>query len=127
MIRWIVGTSLRFRFLVVAFALAMMGAGGAAIGGTPVDVFPEFAPPRVEIQSDALGFSTTEIEDLITVPLEAALAGTPRLQTLRSKSVPGLSSVELIFQPKTDIWLARQLVTERLTTALPDIPSNTVS
>jgi CzcA family heavy metal efflux pump len=127
MIRWIVGTSLRFRFLVVAFALVMMGAGGAAVRGTPVDVFPEFAPPRVEIQSDALGFSTTEVEDLITVPLEAALAGTPRLQTLRSKSVPGLSSVELIFQPKTDIWLARQWVTERLTTALPDIPGNTVS
>jgi len=127
MIRWIVGTSLRFRFLVGAFALVMMGAGGAAVRGTPVDVFPEFAPPRVEIQSDALGFSTTEVEDLITVPLEAALAGTPRLQTLRSKTVPGLSSVELIFEPKTDIWLARQLVTERLATALPDLPTNTVT
>ncbi len=116
MLRWGVGSSLKFRFIVVALAVAMMYFGVAQIRDMPVDAFPEFAPPRVEIQTESPGLSTVETEEILTVPLEQVLAGTPELDVLRSKSVPGLSSIELLFEPGTDIWLARQLVQERLDT-----------
>ena len=64
----------------------------------PVDVFPEFAPPRVEIQTACLGLSASEVEELVTVPLEQPLNGMPGLDMIRSKSVPQLSSIELLFQ-----------------------------
>jgi Cu/Ag efflux pump CusA len=91
MLRWIIGSSLKFRFLVLAIAAALMFFGILRMRDMPVDVFPEFAPPRVEIQTEALGLSTTEVEGLVTVPLEEALSGTPGLDIMRSKSVPGLS------------------------------------
>ena len=123
MLRWIVASSLRLRFLVLASAAALMFFGIARLRDMPVDVFPEFAPPRVEIQTEALGLSTTETESLITVPLEQALNGTPGLDILRSKSVPGLSSILLIFKPGTDLIEARQLVQERLALAVKTLPS----
>src|SRR5512136_603523 len=120
MMRWIVATSLRFRFLVVAFATVLMGYGITQLGGMPVDVFPEFAPPKVEIQTISLGLSAVEVEQLVTVPLEMALNGVPGLDVMRSKSVTDLSDITLIFKPGTDLILARQLVQERLlTVALP--------
>src|SRR5690348_1506374 len=97
--RWLVATSLQFRFLVVFGAVVVMVLGVGRLGSMPVDVFPEFAPPQVEIQTEGPGMSTTEVEELITIPLEQALNGTPGLAYLRSKSVPALSSVRLIFQP----------------------------
>ena len=114
MMRWIVESSLKFRFIVIFLAVALMYFGFAQLRDMPVDVFPEFAPPRVEIQTEAPGLSTVETEELLTIPLEEVLAGTPRLDVMRSKSVPALSSILLIFEPGTDIWLARQLVQERL-------------
>ena len=121
MMRWIVQSSLRFRFIVVALAAAMLYFGIGEIRDTPIDVFPEFSPPRVEIQTESPGLSTVEAEELLTIPLEEALAGTPGLDVMRSKTVPALSSIELIFKPGTDIWLARQLVAERLDTVnLPE-------
>jgi CzcA family heavy metal efflux pump len=123
MMRFIVGSSLKYRFLVIAIAAALMFFGIARLRDMPVDVFPEFAPPRVEIQTEALGLSTTEIESLITVPLEHALSGTPGLDILRSKSVPGLSSILLIFKPGTDLIEARQLVQERLALVVRTLPS----
>src|SRR5215213_9410806 len=114
MMRWIVGASLKFRFLVLAIAAAVMFFGIAQLREMPVDVFPEFAPPRVEIQTEALGLTTTEVEALISVPLEEALSGTPGLDIMRSKSVSGLSSILLIFKPGTDLILARQVVQERI-------------
>jgi Cu/Ag efflux pump CusA len=68
----------------------------------PVDVFPEFAPPIVEIQTEAWGMSASEVESLVTVQLEEALNSTPGLDVMRSKSVPGLSSVKLLFKPGAD-------------------------
>jgi CzcA family heavy metal efflux pump len=121
--RWIVGSSLKYRFLVLAIAAALMFFGITRLREMPVDVFPEFAPPRVEIQTEALGLSTTETESLITVPLEQALNGTPGLDILRSKSVPGLSSILLIFKPGTDLIEARQLVQERLALVVRTLPS----
>ena len=123
MIRWIVGSSLYFRFLVLAAAAAMMFFGTKQLFGMPVDVFPEFAPPYVEIQTEGPGMSSEEIESLITVPLENSLNSTPQLDTMRSKSVPGLSAITLIFKPRTDIMQARQLVQERLAVAIRTLPS----
>ena len=88
----------------------------------PLDVFPEFAPPLVEIQTEAPGLSTEEVDALVTVPLENALNGLPFLKTIRSKSVLGLSSVVMIFQDGADVLRARQLVQERLALAQSRLP-----
>ncbi|HPU16523.1 MAG TPA: efflux RND transporter permease subunit, partial [Polymorphobacter sp.] len=89
----------------------------------PLDVFPEFAPPLVEIQTEAPGLSTEEVESLVTIPLETAVNGVPDLQTLRSKSVLGLSSVVLLFDRGTDVIRARQLVAERVAQAAAKLPA----
>jgi CzcA family heavy metal efflux pump len=123
MMRWIVGASLHFRFLVIAAAAAMMLVGITQLRNTPVDVFPEFAPPFVEIQTEAPGMSTEEVESLVTIPLENSLNSTPQLDVMRSKSVPGVSAIILIFKPGTDIMQARQLVQERLAVAIRTLPS----
>jgi len=123
MMRRLISASLRFRFLVIALASGLIVIGLAQIPSMPVDAFPEFAPPRVEIQVEAPGMSTVEVEELITVPLEEALNGTQGLAVMRSKSVPGLASINLLFEPGSDIWRARQLVSERLATAIPNLPS----
>src|SRR5215475_1018510 len=90
LMRQIVGFSLRFRHLVVAAAVAMMVLGIAVLPQMHVDVFPEFAPPRVVIQTACVGLSTSDVEQLVTVPLEASLNGVQGLDDLRSKSVPQL-------------------------------------
>jgi Cu/Ag efflux pump CusA len=116
MLRWMVGSSLRFRYIVVALAAGLMFFGVAQLRDMPVDVFPEFAPPRVEVQTPSLGLSASEVEALVTIPLEHAFNGIPGLDVIRSKSVEQLSSIELIFKPGTDLLTARQLVQERLAT-----------
>src|SRR5438874_11324124 len=123
MIRWIVEWSLKFRLLVVALALGMVVFGITQLRSMPVDALPEFAPPYVEVQTEALGLSASEVEELISFNLEELLNGTPFLQSMRSTSVPGLSSIVLYFQPGTDILRARQLVSERLSLAyaLPNV------
>src|ERR687893_2793101 len=114
---WLVTTSLRLRVLVLALSVVMMIVGVRAARRAPLGVLPEFAPPLVEIQTEAPGLSTEEVESLVSVPLENALNGTSGLKTLRSKSVLGLSSVVLIFREGTDLMEARQLVQERLAVA----------
>lgn len=124
MLSWLVSTSLRARVLVVALAGILIVVGIQTVRQAPMDVFPEFAPPLVEIQTEAPGLSTEEVESLITVPLENALNGTSWLETIRSKSVLGLSSVVLLFERGTDLMSARQLVQERLAivrNALPGV------
>ncbi len=121
--RWIVGRSLRFRFLVIAIAAGLIYFGIEQISKMPVDVFPEFAPPIVEVQTPCLGLSPEEVETLITIPLEQALNGIPGLDVMRSKSVEQLSSVKMIFKPETDLLLARQMVQERVSLITPSIPT----
>ena len=123
MIRWIVGSSLKFRFIVVAFSVAMMYFGIGQLRNSPVDVFPEFAPPIVEIQTPSLGLSAAEVEALVTVPLEDVLNGVEGLEVIRSKSVPQLSSIKLFFERGTNLLEARQLVAERLVTVTPTLPT----
>jgi CzcA family heavy metal efflux pump len=123
MMRWIVGSSLKLRYLVLAVAIGMMLFGFTRLRDTPLDVFPEFAPPRVEIQTLSLGLSSTEVESLVTIPLEEALNGVAGLDVIRSTSVSDLSSIELLFDRGTDILQARQLVSERVQTVTPSLPT----
>ena len=121
--RWIVSRSLRFRWLVLFAAAGLIAYGVAQIPNTKVDVFPEFSPAQVEIQTIALGNSSNEVEEFITVPIEERLNGLPGLQDLRSKSVSQLSSIRLIFERGTDEMRARQLVQERLAQVTSDLPT----
>ena len=123
MLKWVIGSSLKYRFLVIAFAGGLMFFGVQQLRHTPIDVFPEFAPPRVEVQTPSLGLSSTEVEALVTIPLEQSLAGIPGVDELRSKSVEGLSSVLLIFDRGTDLLTARQLVSERIAVIAPTLPT----
>ena len=123
MFRWIIGSSLQFRFLVLGVAAALVVFGTLQVGKMPVDVFPEFAPPVVQVQTEALGLSASEVEGLITLNLEELLSGVPWLKSIRSESVSGLSSILLTFDRGTDIMKARQMIQERLTLAytLPNV------
>jgi CzcA family heavy metal efflux pump len=122
MLNQIVSTSLTLRGIVVILAVILLLVGFRTLPNTQLDVFPEFAPPLVEIQTEAVGLSTTEVESLVTTPIENSLNGLTALKTLRSKSVLGLSSVVLIFAPGTDLMSARQLVQERLSLAASRLP-----
>ena len=123
MLRRIVASSLRYRFIVVAIAAGTMLFGVQELRTSPVDVFPEFAPPRVEIQTAALGLSASDVESFVTVPLEQALAGLPSIDILRSNSVAQLSQIELIFKPDADLMHSRQLVQERIESVTPSLPT----
>ncbi len=122
MLKKLIHTAVRARLLVILLAIALMMVGVHIVKEVPLDVFPEFAPVKVEIQTEAPGLSTEEVEQLISMPLEHALNGTPGLKTLRSKSVLGLSSVVMLFADGTDIFQARQYVQERLALAASRLP-----
>jgi Cu/Ag efflux pump CusA len=124
--RWVLGSGLRFWRLVVALAIGVVVFGIAQLRSAPVDVYPEFTPPAVQIQTEALGLSAAEVEQLITVPLEQDLLnGVPWLDRIHSSSMPGLSAIDLTFQPGTNLYAARQMVQERMTQAhaLPNVGS----
>ena len=123
MFRWIIGSSLQFRFLVLGVAAALVVFGSVQLTKMPVDVFPEFAPPIVEVQTEAAGLNAEEVQDMITLNLEELLSGVPWLESIRSQSVTGLSSIVLTFKHGTDIMKARQMMQERLTLAytLPNV------
>ncbi|WBO86831.1 efflux RND transporter permease subunit [Hymenobacter yonginensis] len=120
--KWIIESALRLRLVVVTLFGVLLVAGLQVVRNTPLDVFPEFAPPYVEVQTEAPGLSTAEVEALVSVPLENALNGTPDVKKIRSKSVLGLSSVVLYFPQGIDINNARQAVQERLARVAPTLP-----
>lgn len=120
--RTLVATALRLRWVVVALSVLLLVAGWQVIRTTPLDVFPEFSPILVEVQTEAPGLSTTEVESLVTTPIENALNGVKGMKTMRSKSVLGLSSVVLIFADGTELMADRQLVQERLLTLAGQLP-----
>ena len=121
--RSIVAASLRYRYLIVFMAVVLMVFGISRLKNSAVDVFPEFAPPKVEVQTLSTGLSASAVEELVTVPLEQALYGVPGLDVMRSRSVPDLSDIVLIFKPGTDLIKARQLVNERLQSVYPTLPT----
>ena len=124
MFHWLIGSSLKFRFLVVAAAVTLMVYGMDQLRKIPVDVFPEFAPPVVEIQTEGPGMSAEEVEELITIPLEFMLRGTPGLDVMRSTTVNALSQIRMIFERGEDLMLARQRVQEMLKLAIPHLPTS---
>ena len=121
--RWIVARSLRFRWLAVFGAAAVLFFGFLQARDAPLDVFPEFAPPIVEVQTIALGNTSTEVEELITIPIEDALNGIEGLDKMRSYSVEQLSSIKLYFKRGTDLYRSRQLVQERLAGVTSQLPT----
>ena len=122
--RGLIHSSLQYRFLVIVIAIALIATGFNQIRSMPVDVLPEFSPPYVEIQTEAPGLSAKEVEGIVTVSLEQSmLAGVPWLESIRSTSMPGLSSIFLYFEPGTDLNRARQLVGERIALSAALLPA----
>src|SRR6266480_1766163 len=120
----IVLACLRLRIVVVAIAAVLVAAGLWQIRQAPLDVVPEFSPETLQVRTEALGLSAAEVESLITVPLEAdLLVGVPWLKSIESESITGVSSIDLLFAPGTDLMRARQMVNERMTQAraLPNV------
>lgn len=114
MLNSIVKWSIAQRWLVVIASMLISLWGIRVLTQMPLDVFPAFAPPQVEIQVEADGLAPEEIESLVTRPIESAINGTPGLESLRSASAVGISAIKAVFSWNTDIYRARQLVTERL-------------
>lgn len=114
MLSKVVAFSVRFRGVVVALALLLMGYGMYKLVNSSLDIFPEFAPKQVIIQTEAQGLTAEQVEILVTQPLENALGGLVGTESIRSQSIPSLSVVILTFYDSTDIYLDRQLVSERL-------------
>lgn len=114
--------SINKRFIVIVMAVIWTCVGLYLANSSNVDVFPEFAPPQVVVQTEAPGMVAEEVETLVTLPLEVALNGMPGLTNIRSASLVGISTVTAVFNYGTDIYRARQLVNERLQMAAPNLP-----
>ncbi len=121
----IIHWSLRNRLLVLVGTVVFLCAGGYVLEGMPVDVFPEFAPPQVVIQTEAPGLAPEDAEALITFPIESAVNGTPGVAKVRSASSVGLSTVVVVFNWGTDVYTARQLVNERIQSVRDRFPPGT--
>ncbi len=122
MLQWLVELSIRFRGVVLALAIALLGYGAFAARHAKLDVFPDFVQPQATIQTEAPGFSPEQVETLVTRVVEGAVAGMPRLTSLRSQSIEGLSIVSVFFEDGVDIFTIRQLLNEQLTAATGDLP-----
>lgn len=126
MFKLILDASLRHRLVVLAAALLLLVFGSLQTLRMPVDVFPDLNRPTVTLMTEAGGMAPEEVEQLIAVPLEAAMNGLPGVQTVRSVSAAGLSVLYLSFGWDTDIWRARQFVAERLATLESTLPTGIV-
>jgi CzcA family heavy metal efflux pump len=122
MLSAIVRFSLRFRGVVIALAAVVLGYGVYSLLQARYDVFPEFAPPEVVIQTSAPGLSPEQVEALVTQPIETVLAGLEGIEALRSGSILGYSVITVVFRPGTDVFLGRQLVAERLAEVAGELP-----
>ncbi|WP_167325082.1 MULTISPECIES: efflux RND transporter permease subunit [Fischerella] len=122
MLNSIVKWSIAQRWLVVIASILISVWGFFVLTQMPLDVFPSFAPPQVEIMTEAPGLAPEEVESLVTRPIESVINGTPGLEALRSSSAVGLSAVRATFSWDTEIYRARQLVTERLQQARSQLP-----
>jgi cobalt-zinc-cadmium resistance protein CzcA len=110
----IVASSLRQPLLVILMTLVLIGAGSYSLNRLPVDAYPDLSPPMVEVITQWPGRAAEEVERLITVPVEREMNGIPRVDTIRSISLYGLSDVILTFQDSTDNYFARQQVYNRM-------------
>src|SRR5690348_6410701 len=118
----LIRSAIRARGMVVTLAVLMAGYGAYTLTGMKYDVFPEFAPPQVAIQTEAPGLAPEQVELLVSQPIENAINGMPGVETLRSASIQGLSVVTVIFRARSDIYRDRQLVAERLALVAGQLP-----
>ncbi len=116
--------SIAHRFLMGILLIVLLACGGWAASALPIDAIPDTSTIQVSVLTDAPGLAPVEIERLVTFPIETALNGVPHLQKLRSVSRSGLSAVTVVFKDGTDVWFARQLVTERLRQVQGDLPKS---
>lgn len=117
----VVGFSLRYRVVVLVLAALLVVYGGLSLTRSTYDVFPEFAPPQVVVQTEAMGLGPEQVEVLVTQPIENAINGMAAMESLRSQSIQGLSVITATFEPGTDVYHDRQAIAERLTTVtMPD-------
>ncbi len=123
MLSTIVRFSVRYYGIVIALSILLLAYGVFRLSNAGLDIFPEFSPKQVIIQTESQGFSAEQVEVLVTQPIESAISGLIGLDYLRSESIQGLSIVTATFAENTDIYLNRQMVSERLSsvgTLLPD-------
>src|SRR5579859_1787960 len=123
MLNRIVHFSLRFRGVVVALACVTVGYGLYVAANAKLDVFPNFIPPQVVVQTEAPGLSPEQVEALVTRPVEATINGLGNMESLRSESIPGLSVITAVFKEGTDIFIARQMLAEKLRETSGELPS----
>src|SRR3569833_1035412 len=112
--RFLVDLCVRFRGAVATLTLVALALGLWATRTAPLDVFPEFVPSQVDIQTEAPGFTAQQGEELVTKPIENAVNGSTGLATIRSESIPGLSVIKIQFQDNINLYNARQGISERL-------------
>ncbi len=127
MLTGIVRFSVRFRGVIIALACLLLGYGIYTVFQSRLDVFPEFTPPLIVIQTEAPGLSPEQVEVLVTQQIENALGGTLGVESMRSSSIQGLSMVNLVFRKNTDIYRARQLVSEQLNAVAGHLPKGVKS
>lgn len=123
MLTAIVRLSLRHRGVVIALACLLLGYGVYSLKQAKYDVFPEFSPPQVVIPTEAPGLSPEQVELLVTQPIENAVNGVSGVKSVRSASIQGLSIITVVFDDNTNIYLDRQVVTERLATVAGSLPA----
>ena len=119
-----VGASLAHRFFTICAAAVLLGAGGWVAATSPVDVFPDLTAPTVTVLTDAHGLASEEVESLVTFPIETAVNGAAGVRRVRSSSAQGISIVWVDFDWGTDIFRARQTVTERLQPVASQLPDD---
>ncbi len=122
MLNSIVHFSLRFRGVVVALACVIIGYGIYVAAHSKLDVFPNFVPPQVEVQTEAPGLSSEQVEALVTVPLENTINGLGNMASMRSETIQGLSIITVVFKEGTDIFIARQMLNEKLNQTAGQLP-----
>lgn len=124
MLSRLIAWSLHNRLLIVAATMALFIAGWNVLQHMSVDVFPEFAPPQVVIQTEAPGMAPVDVESLITYPLESAINGTPGVTDVRSKTSVGLSTITVVFDANSNVYLDRQLINERILNVTGVLPAS---
>src|SRR5437016_838033 len=123
MLKCIVEISLRFRGVVISLACLLIAYGWYVTAHAKLDVFPEFVQPQATVQTEAPGLSPEQVESLVTRPIEGVLNGVGHLDSIRSESIQGLSVITAVFKEGTDIYIARQMLTEQLAELAGELPS----